>query len=101
MVFECTGRFTDKPEAKVHLDAGAKRVLVSAPSKGADLTVVYGVNHDKLTKEHLVVSNASCTTNCLAPAAHVLHESFGLERGSMTTVPATQNGRASFRARGG
>lgn len=88
MVFECTGRFTDKPEAKVHLDAGAKRVLVSAPSKGADLTVVYGVNHDKLWKEHLVVSNASCTTNCLAPVAHVLHEAFGIERGYMTTVHA-------------
>ena len=88
MVFECTGRFTDKPEAKVHLDAGAKRVLVSAPSKGADLTVVYGVNHDKLSKEHLVVSNASCTTNCLAPVAHVLNETFGIERGYMTTVHA-------------
>jgi len=88
MVFECTGRFTDKPEAKVHLDAGAKRVLVSAPSKGADLTVVYGVNHDKLSKEHLVVSNASCTTNCLAPVAHVLNEAFGIERGYMTTIHA-------------
>jgi len=88
MVFECTGIFTDKPKAQVHLDAGAKRVLVSAPSKGADLTVVYGVNHDKLSSDHLVVSNASCTTNCLAPVAHVLNEAFGIERGYMTTVHA-------------
>lgn len=83
---ECTGIFTDKEKALVHLDAGAKRVLVSAPSKGADLTVVYGVNHDKLTAEHKVVSNASCTTNCLSPVAYVLHETFGIERGYMTTI---------------
>jgi len=85
---ECTGIFTDREKAKVHLEAGAKRVLVSAPSNGADLTVVYGVNHDKLTKDHLVVSNASCTTNCLAPVASVLHQAFGIEHGFMTTVHA-------------
>lgn len=83
---ECTGIFTDKEKAIVHLDAGAKRVLVSAPSKGADLTVVYGVNHQKLSAEHKVVSNASCTTNCLAPVADVLHENFGIEYGYMTTI---------------
>lgn len=86
IAFECTGIFTDREKAKVHLDAGAKRVLVSAPSNGADLTVVYGVNNDKLTKDHLVVSNASCTTNCLAPVAFVLHKAFGIEHGFMTTV---------------
>ncbi len=85
---ECTGIFTDRDKAKVHLAAGAKRVLVSAPSNGADLTVVYGVNHDKLTKDHLVVSNASCTTNCLAPVAFVLNQEFGIEHGFMTTVHA-------------
>jgi glyceraldehyde 3-phosphate dehydrogenase len=85
---ECTGIFTDRDKAKVHLAAGAKRVLVSAPSNGADLTVVYGVNHDKLTAEHLVVSNASCTTNCLAPVAFVLNQEFGIEHGFMTTVHA-------------
>ena len=88
IVAECTGIFSDRNKAAVHLDAGAKRVLVSAPSKGADLTVVYGVNHDKLTAVHLVVSNASCTTNCLAPVAHVLNQSFGLRHGYMTTVHA-------------
>ncbi len=88
IVAECTGIFSDRDKAAVHLDAGAKRVLVSAPSKGADLTVVYGVNHDKLTSDHLVVSNASCTTNCLAPVAHVLNEVFGLKHGYMTTVHA-------------
>ncbi|KAF0146540.1 MAG: glyceraldehyde 3-phosphate dehydrogenase [Rhodospirillaceae bacterium] len=82
---ECTGIFTDKDKAQVHLGAGAKRVLVSAPSKGADLTVVYGVNHDKLTKEHRVVSNASCTTNCLAPVAAVLQKLCGIKHGFMTT----------------
>ena len=86
IVFECTGIFTDKEKAQVHLNAGAKRVLVSAPSVGADLTVVYGVNHDKLTKDHLVVSNASCTTNCLAPVAYVLHSLYGLQQGYMTTI---------------
>lgn len=88
IVAECTGIFSDRNKAAVHLDAGAKRVLVSAPSKGADLTVVYGVNHNKLTADHLVVSNASCTTNCLAPVAHVLNQSFGLSHGYMTTVHA-------------
>jgi glyceraldehyde 3-phosphate dehydrogenase len=91
IVMECTGIFTDKDKAKVHLDAGAKRVLVSAPSKGADLTVVYGVNHDKLKPEHLVVSNASCTTNCLAPVAKVLHELCGIKSGFMTTIHAYTN----------
>lgn len=88
IVAECTGIFSDRDKAAIHLGAGAKRVLVSAPSKGADLTVVYGVNHDKLTSEHVVVSNASCTTNCLAPVAHVLNQSFGLNHGYMTTVHA-------------
>ena len=88
VVAECTGIFTDKEKAQIHLSAGAKKVLVSAPSKGADLTVVYGVNHDKLVKAHTVVSNASCTTNCLAPVAHVLHSLFGIEQGYMTTIHA-------------
>jgi glyceraldehyde 3-phosphate dehydrogenase len=88
IVAECTGIFSDRDKAAIHLAAGAKRVLVSAPSKGADLTVVYGVNHHKLTPDHLVVSNASCTTNCLAPVAHVLNRSFGLNHGYMTTVHA-------------
>ena len=86
VAMECTGIFTAKEKAKAHLDAGAKRVLVSAPSDGADLTVVYGVNHDKLTKDHLVVSNASCTTNCLSPVAKVLHDLVGIEKGFMTTI---------------
>jgi len=86
VAMECTGIFTAKEKAAVHLDAGAKRVLVSAPSSGADLTVVYGVNDDKLTHNMTVVSNASCTTNCLAPVAHVLHNSIGIERGFMTTI---------------
>src|SRR5690606_25905955 len=88
VVMECTGIFTAKEKAQLHLDAGAKRVLVSAPSKGADLTVVYGVNHDKLTFDHKVVSNASCTTNCLAPVAKVLNELCGIKSGFMTTVHA-------------
>src|SRR5690606_16900938 len=88
IALECTGIFTSKEKAKAHLDAGAKRALVSAPADGADLTVVYGVNHDKLTKDHLVVSNASCTTNCLAPVAKVLHAAIGIEKGFMTTVHA-------------
>ena len=86
IAMECTGIFTSRAQAALHLDAGAKRVLVSAPADGADLTVVYGVNHQKLTKDHLVVSNASCTTNCLAPVAKVLHELVGIERGMMTTI---------------
>jgi glyceraldehyde 3-phosphate dehydrogenase len=86
IAFECTGIFTTKEKASAHLAAGAKRVLISAPGDGVDLTVVYGVNHDKLTKDHLVVSNASCTTNCLVPVAKVLHDNFGIEKGFMTTI---------------
>ena len=91
IVMECTGIFTDKEKAIVHLEAGAKRVLVSAPSKGADLTVVYGVNHDKLKPEHKVVSNASCTTNCLAPVAKVLNDLVGIKSGYMTTIHTYTN----------
>jgi glyceraldehyde 3-phosphate dehydrogenase len=91
IALECTGFFTDKAGASKHIEAGAKRVLVSAPAKGADLTVVYGVNHQELTAEHLVVSNASCTTNCLAPLAKVLHEKIGIERGLMTTIHSYTN----------
>jgi glyceraldehyde 3-phosphate dehydrogenase len=86
VALECTGIFTDKAKAGAHLAAGAKRVLISAPASDADLTVVYGVNHDKLQKSHTIVSNASCTTNCLAPVAHVLHNAIGIERGFMTTI---------------
>ncbi len=86
IALECTGLFTARDKAKLLLDAGAKRVLVSAPGDGADLTVVYGVNHEKLTKDHLVISNASCTTNCLAPVAKVLHEAIGIDKGIMTTI---------------
>ncbi|MDI4664904.1 type I glyceraldehyde-3-phosphate dehydrogenase [Xanthobacter autotrophicus] len=86
IALECTGIFTARDKAAAHLAAGAKRVLVSAPAEGADLTVVYGVNHDKLSSEHLVVSNASCTTNCLAPVAKVLHDAVGIEKGFMTTI---------------
>ena len=88
IVLECTGIFTSKEKASAHLTAGAKRVIVSAPADGADLTVVYGVNHDKLTRDHIVISNASCTTNCLAPVAKVLNDAFGIEKGFMTTVHA-------------
>src|SRR5215475_1851597 len=88
IVMECTGIFTDREKAAAHLEAGAKRVLVSAPSKGADLTVVCGVNHDKLKPEHKVVSNASCTTNCLAPVAKVLNDAVGIDHGFMTTIHA-------------
>ncbi|MEQ8346114.1 MAG: type I glyceraldehyde-3-phosphate dehydrogenase [Roseitalea porphyridii] len=91
IVLECTGRFASREQAAGHLEAGAKRVLVSAPATGADLTVVYGVNHEKLTAEHKVVSNASCTTNCLAPVAAVLNKAVGIERGFMTTVHAYTN----------
>ncbi|HWK14083.1 MAG TPA: type I glyceraldehyde-3-phosphate dehydrogenase [Rhizobiaceae bacterium] len=86
IVMECTGIFTSKEKASAHLAAGAKRVVVSAPADGADLTVVYGVNHQKLSKDHMVVSNASCTTNCLAPVAQVLHEAVGIAHGFMTTI---------------
>jgi glyceraldehyde 3-phosphate dehydrogenase len=88
IALECTGIFTARDKASAHLTAGAKRVLVSAPGDGADLTVVYGVNHDKLTKNHTVVSNASCTTNCLAPVAKVLNDTVGIEKGFMTTIHA-------------
>jgi len=91
VVMECTGIFTDRDKAAAHLEAGAKRVLISAPAKGADLTVVYGVNHNKLTADHKVVSNASCTTNCLAPVAKVLNELVGITSGFMTTIHAYTN----------
>jgi len=91
LVLECTGFFTDRDSCQKHIDAGAKKVLISAPGKNVDLTVVYGVNHDKLTADQTIVSNASCTTNCLAPVAKVLHEEFGIERGLMTTVHAYTN----------
>ena len=86
IALECTGIFTSKDKAKAHLDAGAKRVLVSAPADGADFTVVYGVNDDQLSKDHVVVSNASCTTNCLAPVVSVMHKAIGIEHGFMTTI---------------
>ncbi|WP_321344878.1 type I glyceraldehyde-3-phosphate dehydrogenase [Breoghania sp.] len=86
VAMECTGIFTAKEKASMHLEAGAKRVLVSAPASGADKTIVYGVNSDALTKDDLVVSNASCTTNCLAPVAYVLNETVGIEKGFMTTI---------------
>jgi glyceraldehyde 3-phosphate dehydrogenase len=91
IVMECTGIFTEREKAAQHLEAGAKRVLVSAPSKGADITVVYGVNHDKMTTEHKVISNASCTTNCLAPVAKVLNDLCGIKSGFMTTIHAYTN----------
>ncbi|MEO7365408.1 MAG: type I glyceraldehyde-3-phosphate dehydrogenase [Sphingomicrobium sp.] len=91
LVLECTGFFADRDGGQKHIDAGAKRVLISAPAKGADLTVVYGVNHDALTADHTIVSNASCTTNCLAPVAKVLNDSIGIERGLMTTIHAYTN----------
>jgi glyceraldehyde 3-phosphate dehydrogenase len=86
IVFECTGRFTDKEGASKHLQAGAKKVFVSAPGKGMDLTVVMGVNHEKYEKSHQILSLASCTTNCLVPVAHVVHNKFGIVSGLMTTV---------------
>lgn len=86
VVLECTGVFTDREKAAIHLDNGATRVLVSAPSKGADKTIVYGVNHTEISAEDRVISNASCTTNCLSPVAQVLHQNIGIKRGFMTTV---------------
>ena len=86
LVLECTGRFTDADKAAVHLNSGAKKVLISAPSKGADITIVYGVNHNNILTEHKIVSNASCTTNCLAPLVKVLNDKFGIEYGYMTTI---------------
>ena len=88
IAYECTGIFTHADKAKAHLDAGAKKVLISAPGTEVDLTVVYGVNHDKLTADSKIVSNASCTTNCLAPVAQVLNDAIGIEHGFMTTVHA-------------
>ncbi|HEY8595522.1 MAG TPA: type I glyceraldehyde-3-phosphate dehydrogenase [Devosiaceae bacterium] len=86
VAMECTGIFTAREKAAMHLEAGARRVLVSAPSSGADITVVYGVNDDKITADHKVISNASCTTNCLVPVVHVLNDVFGIEHGFMTTI---------------
>ena len=86
VVLECTGIFTSKQKAQQHITAGAKKVLISAPASGVDLTVVYGVNHKKISSEHQILSNASCTTNCLAPLAYVLNKSIGIENGYMTTI---------------
>jgi glyceraldehyde 3-phosphate dehydrogenase len=91
IALECTGIFASKEKSSPHLRAGAKRVLISAPADGVDLTVVYGVNHQKLTNEHIVVSNASCTTNCLAPVAKVMHEAVGIAQGFMTTIHSYTN----------
>src|SRR5207247_2472742 len=96
IALECTGLFVTKDKASAHLAAGAKRVLVSAPADGVDLTVVYGVNHDKLTKIHTVVSNASCTTNCLAPVAKVLNDAVGIDKGFMTTIHSYTNDQPSL-----
>jgi glyceraldehyde 3-phosphate dehydrogenase len=86
IALECTGIFTSKEKASAHLTAGAKKVIISAPGDGADKTIVYGINHASLTKDDVVISNASCTTNCLAPLAYVLHKEFGIEKGMMTTI---------------
>lgn len=91
IVYECTGRFASREAASVHLEQGAKRVLVSAPARDADATIVYGVNHEILTPDHKVISNASCTTNCLAPVAKILNEAIGIEEGIMTTIHAYTN----------
>ena len=96
IAMECTGIFTKRDDAAKHLDAGAKRVLVSAPADGADLTVVYGVNHQALTKDHKVISNASCTTNCLVPVAKVLHDTVGIAHGMMTTIHSYTNDQPSL-----
>jgi glyceraldehyde 3-phosphate dehydrogenase len=96
IALECTGIFTSKEKAAAHLTAGAKAVLISAPADGADLTVVFGVNHDKLTRTHKVVSNASCTTNCLAPVAKVLNDAIGIDKGFMTTVHSYTNDQPSL-----
>jgi glyceraldehyde 3-phosphate dehydrogenase len=86
IALECTGLFVTKEKASAHLTAGAKRVIISAPAEGVDMTVVYGVNHDKLTRDHTIISNASCTTNCLAPVAQVLNDAVGIDKGFMTTI---------------
>src|SRR5258708_37092690 len=96
VALECTGLFASKEKAAAHLKAGAKRVLVSAPADDVDLTVVYGVNHDKLTKDHLVVSNASCTTNCLAPVVKVLNDAVGIDKGFMTTIHSYTGGQPTL-----
>jgi glyceraldehyde 3-phosphate dehydrogenase len=96
IAMECTGIFADKEKASAHLEAGTKRVLVSAPATNADKTIVYGVNHDLLTKDDLVVSNASCTTNCLSPVAKVLHDLVGIEKGMMTTIHSYTNDQPSL-----
>src|SRR5260221_3122736 len=96
VALECTGIFTSKDKAGAHLPAGAKRVLISSPADGVDLTVVYGVNHDKLAKDHRIVSNASCTTNCLAPVVKVLNDAVGIEKGFMTTIHAYTNDQPSL-----
>ena len=109
IVLECTGFFQSHDAAKPHLDAGAKRVLISAPAKGVSATIVYGVNQDTLTAEDVIVSNASCTTNCLAPVAKVLNDAVGIERGFMTTIHSYTNDQRMLdqmhsdmrRARGG
>src|SRR5207253_1159979 len=92
LVLECTGLFTDRAKCELHLKAGAPRVLISAPAKGPDMTVAYGINHEKLDRaKHTIISNASCTTNCLTPLAKVLLESFGIRRGLMTTIHSYTN----------
>ncbi|WP_420961355.1 type I glyceraldehyde-3-phosphate dehydrogenase [Brucella sp. IR073] len=96
IALECTGIFTSREKAAAHLEAGAKRVIVSAPAEGADLTVVYGVNDDKLTKDHLVISNASCTTNCLVPVVKVLDDAVGIDHGFMTTIHSYTNDQPSL-----
>src|SRR6202008_1606966 len=96
IALESTGLFTSKEKASAHLAAGAKRVLISAPADGADITVVYGVNHRKMTKDHIVVSNASCTTNCLVPVAKVLNDAIGIEKGFMTTIHSYTNDQPSL-----
>jgi glyceraldehyde 3-phosphate dehydrogenase len=96
IALECTGIFTSKEKARAHLSAGARRVIISAPAEGVDLTVVYGVNHEKLGRDHLVISNASCTTNCLAPVAKVLNDAVGIDKGFMTTVHSYTNDQPSL-----
>jgi glyceraldehyde 3-phosphate dehydrogenase len=96
IAFECTGIFTSKDKAQGHLDAGAKRVLISAPADGVSKTIVYGVNHDQITADDLIISNASCTTNCLAPVAKILHDLCGIERGYMTTIHSYTNDQPSL-----
>jgi glyceraldehyde 3-phosphate dehydrogenase len=96
IALECTGIFASKEQASAHLTAGAKRVLISAPAAGVDITVCYGVNHEQLTKDHIVVSNASCTTNCLAPLAKVLNDAIGIDKGFMTTVHSYTNDQPSL-----